>query len=165
MFVVTVPFSSERQSRIKEMGPRLRKTATRVIPEPRILRADPVDDSENLDPNQVKGLNAYNLSVLSALDPEIMTLCDELESLGGGIKTRLKPIRGEITQEKKINQLKRQIDISMIDGRLDLDIMPELLGDQFTTEFINPNFSQTMLIFKSNSLSLIQNDQNELPIR
>ena len=29
----------------------------------------------------------------SSLDPEILNLCDELESLGGGINTRIEPIQ------------------------------------------------------------------------
>jgi hypothetical protein len=37
-----------------------------------------------------------NDSVLYSLDPEILELCDELESLGGGIKTRIETIQAQV---------------------------------------------------------------------
>lgn len=33
--------------------------------------------------------------MLYSLDPEILELCDELESLGGGIQTRIEPIQAQ----------------------------------------------------------------------
>jgi len=40
--------------------------------------------------------NLINDACIASLDPEILDLCDELESLGGGINTRIEPIKAHI---------------------------------------------------------------------
>ena len=40
--------------------------------------------------------NFINEKALASLDPSLLDLCDELESLGGGIKTKIESIKTEI---------------------------------------------------------------------
>ena len=42
------------------------------------------------------GFQFINDNMLQSLDPEIISLCDELESLGGGILTRIEPVKTQI---------------------------------------------------------------------
>ena len=50
-------------------------------------------------PRNTEKTQLLNDSVLYSLDPEILELCDELESLGGGIKTRIEAIQAQMLRK------------------------------------------------------------------
>ena len=55
----------------------------------------PLSDDEELRPGVALEADHFNFlhdQTFAQLDPEILELCQELEELGGGIKTRIQPI-------------------------------------------------------------------------
>lgn len=82
---------------------------------------------------------------MAALDPEILELCHELESLGGGIKTRLEPIQTEIISVPKLLENEFEEVVNSINEMPAQDV-PEIIEHDLVAKLLRSNQLNTSLI-------------------
>lgn len=60
----------------------------------------------------------------------------------------MQPIKYQVVSQRLMNQVKRQVEISLIDGNLDLSLLNPLCSPDFASEVVEAKFQQTFLIFE-----------------
>jgi hypothetical protein len=82
---------------------------------------------------------------MAALDPEILELCHELESLGGGIKTRLEPIQTEVISVPKLMENEFEEVVNSINQMQTKDV-PEIIEHDLVAKLTRSNLLNTSLV-------------------
>ena len=77
-------------------------------------------------------------------NPEIIELCNELEELGGGIRTRIESIKCETLNFKELS-IERDL------SKLDIGGEPELLPIDFVSKSTRPGFDSSFIVFNENA--------------
>lgn len=81
---------------------------------------------------------------MAQLDPEILELCQELEELGGGIKTRIQPIQAEFVNFTEL----LDADFGELAARQsEIPELPELLSEQVASKAVRSQFSSTVIVY------------------